>query len=214
MAWDAEGVSRALNTRTQMIIDAFPRSANSFATVAFQHCQNREVAVAHHYHAAATILFGARRSIPTLTLIRNPDDACLSHAVFTQSASIDGAFREYVNFYKPIEHLRGDIVVARFDTVVENFGVVIDRVNDVFGTDFNTFAHTPENVSEVRQILSARTSRRFGDEGIRKGHGETPTAAKDALKAKMKSMLFEERLQGIRKEAHRLYDYFDRNADV
>jgi len=214
MAKDSEGLSRALNSQTQIVIDAYPRSANSFAVVAFQSCQVQDVAIAHHFHAPATVIYGVQHSIPTLTIIRNPDDACLSHAIFMGDSNLRAAFREYKNFYEPILKFRDRIVVAKFETVVTNYGVAIEKVNEKFGTSFNVFDHTPENVSLVKGRLENRTIQQFGSAGIHEGHGETPTVAKEERKAQLASQLEEKSLQRLRRQAIHLYEAFNRNADV
>ena len=213
-AKDADGVSRALNPRTEIVIDAFPRSGNSFATVAFQDAQVKNVAVAHHFHAAASILYGASHSIPSLTFVRNPDDACLSYALFSRTEDLDSVFQEYVNFYELILPVRQKLVVARFETVIRDFGLVVDKVNDVFGTKFTSFQHTPENVARVNAILAERTTRRHGIDGFGKGHGESPSAVKDELKADISTRLHDNSLHALRQKAISLHKTFDGGADV
>jgi hypothetical protein len=214
LAKDSEGASRALNSRTQILIDAYPRSANSFATVAFQMCQERPTAVAHHFHAAATVIFAALRSIPTLTIIRDPDDACISNALLEQASHLTRTFSDYVNFYEPIRPYREKMVVARFETVVTDLGQVIDVVNRRFGTSFTRFQHTPENVRRVKEFLAERTVRQFGSDGFEKGHGETPTVAKQQLKADLAPLLNDSILLPLRTRAKELFSYYHTTADV
>lgn len=214
MAKDADGASRSLNSHTEIVIDAFPRSGNSFGTVAFQYAQIRRVAVAHHFHAAATILYGANHSIPSLTFIRDPDDACLSYALFRRTDDLYSVFQEYVAFYQLIMPVRKKLVVARFETVISDFGLVIRKVNDVFGTSFTSFEHSPENVSRVKAILAERTTRRFGSDGFKEGHGESPSEVKDGMKAKMVTLLHDESIREVRQKALNLYKALDDGADV
>lgn len=214
MAKDADGASRALNVNTDIVIDAFPRSGNSFATVAFQTAQTKSVAVAHHFHAAATILFAAKRSIPALTFIRNPDDACLSFALFRRTADLKSVFQDYLSFYELILPVRKKLVVARFETVIRDFGVVTVRVNDVYGTRFTPFVHTPENAARVEAILADRTSRQFGSDALAHGHGETPNAAKNTLKAEIATRLHDDSIQDLRVKAQAIYRIFADSADV
>lgn len=214
MAKDADGISRALNARTDIVIDAFPRSGNSFATVAFQTAQTRKVAVAHHFHAAASILYAAQRSIPALTFIRNPDDACVSFALFRRTADLRLVFQEYLAFYELILPVRRKLFVARFETVIRDFGLVTERVNEVYRTAFTPFVHTPENVAKVEAILADRTSRQFGIDGLAQGHGETPNAAKNALKAEIAERLQDDYIQDLRQKAQAIYRTFADAADV
>ncbi len=214
MAKDADGVSRALNPRTNIVIDAFPRSGNSFATVAFQTAQTEKVSVAHHYHAAASILYAAKHSIPALTFIRNPEDACVSFALFRRTADLESVFDEYLRFYELILPVRNKLVVAKFETVIRDFGVVVHKLNEVYATSFTPFVHTPENAARVEEILSKRTTRKHGEDGLAKGHGETPNAAKNALKAEIAKRLEDESIQPIRKKAQDIYRIFADGADV
>ena len=214
MAKDADGISRALNSRTDIVIDAFPRSGNSFATVAFQTAQTRKVAVAHHFHAAASILYAAQRSIPALTFIRNPDDACVSFALFRRTADLKSVFQEYLAFYELILPVRKKLVVARFETVIRDFGAVVHKLNEVYGTDFTPFLHTPENAASIEAILSKRTTRRFGVDALNHGHGETPNAAKNALKSEIATILQDDSIQEVRRKAQAVYRVFADDADV
>lgn len=214
MARDADGASRALNPKTDLVIDAFPRSGNSFATVAFQSAQEKNVAVAHHFHAAASILYAVKRSIPVLTFIRNPDDACVSFALFRRTADLRSVFQEYLTFYELIFPVRNKLVVAQFETVIRDFGIVVQKLNDVYGTDFTPFLHTPENAASVEAILARRTTRKFGADGLAEGHGETPNPAKNALKAEVAMMLHDESVQEVRQKAQAVYKIFADEADV
>ena len=75
----ALGNSRLVSAQTDLVIDGFPRSANSYTEAAFEVSQqNLGLNIVSHSHAAAQILESTRREIPTVLLIRNPDDAVAS----------------------------------------------------------------------------------------------------------------------------------------
>ena len=214
IAKDVDGASRALNPQTNIVIDAFPRSGNSFATVAFQTAQTKTVAVAHHFHAAASILYAAQRSIPALTFIRNPDDACVSFALFRRTSDLRSVYEEYSTFYELILPVRKKLVVARFETVIRDFGGVVNKVNEVYSTDFTPFVHTPENAASIEAILAKRTTRKFGADGLAQGHGETPNAAKNALKAEIATILQDDSIREVRQKAQAVYRIFADGSDV
>ena len=44
------------NLNTQLVIEGFPRSANTFAVITFWHLQPKKVIVAHHQHVPAQII--------------------------------------------------------------------------------------------------------------------------------------------------------------
>ena len=63
---------------TDLCVEGFPRSANSFTVSAIQSAQPQSLSVAHHTHVPANAIRATRLRIPTLILIRNPGDAIIS----------------------------------------------------------------------------------------------------------------------------------------
>jgi hypothetical protein len=66
-------VERLVTPDTQLVIEGFPRSGNSFARRAFVMAQNEsshKTRIAHHIHVPAQVVRAARWRIPTLVLIR------------------------------------------------------------------------------------------------------------------------------------------------
>src|SRR5918999_5771267 len=66
---------------TEIVIEGFPRSANSFAVAAFARAQGRKPKIAHHVHAPAQVIAAARAGIPAIVLIRNPEEAVLEYVI-------------------------------------------------------------------------------------------------------------------------------------
>ena len=64
--------ARVVTPDTQLVMEGFPRSANSFARVAFNRAQSERVRIAHGLHVPAQVIRAARWRIPTLVLIRKP----------------------------------------------------------------------------------------------------------------------------------------------
>src|SRR5215211_6607259 len=76
-----QDVARIVTPDTQLVIEGFPRSGNSFARRAFVMAQSDTQIkhhIAHHLHVPAQVVRAARWQIPTLVLIRRPKDAVLS----------------------------------------------------------------------------------------------------------------------------------------
>ena len=85
---------------TEIVIERYPRSANTFALVAFQLAQSRELEIAHHLHAAAQIKRAVALGVPAIVLVREPSEAVLSLMVRDPSASMRWAIRGYVRFFQ------------------------------------------------------------------------------------------------------------------
>jgi hypothetical protein len=146
---------------TDICIEGYPRSANSFAVGAFTHAQPGAVHVAHHAHVPAQLLRAVRWSIPALALVRPPDDAVVSRRAlsmeiaavndepFTPRLTWQDLLQEWITFYESVQPHRERIVVGAFDDVVTAFDAVIERVNRRFGTSFSAFEHTEADVAAV-----------------------------------------------------------------
>jgi hypothetical protein len=149
----------AVGPETELVIDGYTRSAVTFAVFAFQLAQDRPVRVAHHLHAPAQLIAAARRGVPALALIRDPEDAVLSAMIREPYVTPKVAFIAYSRFYERLLPHRSRLVVGEFEEVTSNLGTVIRRVNRRFGTRFRQFEHTPENVRACYRLVEARARR-------------------------------------------------------
>ena len=138
---------------TEIVIEGYPRSGNTFAVVAFRQAQGREIKMAHHLHAAAQIKRAARLDVPAILLIRKPSEAILSLLVRDPHASMRWALRSYVRFYSAvIPHLK-ETVVAPFATVTTDLASIIRMVNIHYGTAFKEFVPTKSALDSVQQTV-------------------------------------------------------------
>ncbi|MGH3926844.1 MAG: hypothetical protein ACRDTT_28930, partial [Pseudonocardiaceae bacterium] len=118
---------------SDIVIDGPPRSANTFSVQAFR-TVNPAVCVAHHMHAPAHVLLGVRLGLPVIVVLRPPRDAVLSEVVREPRKTIRRALAEWISFYDTVESVLDSIVVAEFRIVTSNYAVVIEAVNERFGT--------------------------------------------------------------------------------
>jgi hypothetical protein len=98
---------------TQIVIEGFARYANTFAVTAFLQAQPYTVKIAHHMHAPAQIIRAVEWQIPTLVLLRNPEEAVLSLvALFPTKYSILQGLSYYVSFYSSIFEYQNSYVIG------------------------------------------------------------------------------------------------------
>jgi len=138
-----------LNTDSEIVIEGFPRSANTFSVVAFRYAQNRAVPMAHHLHVEAQILAGVRKGLPVIVLIRQPEPAIKSLMIRHNHITENEALVRYIEFYSAVKRVKESVVIADFDSVTRDFGSIISLVNEKFGSKFKLFEHNDENVSAV-----------------------------------------------------------------
>jgi len=89
--------ARAVDRATELVIEGFARSGNTFAVAAFSLAQPRPVRLAHHLHAPAQVLLAARMGIPCIVLVRDPVDAVASRLIrrrFTRPFSVPARRRD------------------------------------------------------------------------------------------------------------------------
>jgi hypothetical protein len=141
---------------TELVIDGYTRSATTFAVYAFQLAQDRPVRLAHHLHAPAQLIQAARRGIPAVALIREPQGAILSQLIQEPDVALPDALFAYARFYERLMPYRDGFVIGEFRQVTEQFGAVIQELNERFGTDFAEFAHTDANVRQCFELSDLR----------------------------------------------------------
>jgi len=151
---------------TDLCIEGFPRSANSFAVQAIRHAQPHPIEIAHHTHVPANAMRACEWDIPTVVLVRAPDDAIVSRIALDKEGQLveQGAntprqrvafpawLHAWRSFYRALVPYReqGRLIVAPFPAVIQDMGHVIEQVNAHFGTTFVPFDHTDEAVAAVR----------------------------------------------------------------
>ncbi len=149
------GTERAITDRTELVIEGYPRSGNTFAVFAFQHAQPREVVVASHVHVPAQVVRAVQREVPTLVVVREPVATVASLVIAAPHVTLQRAFREYTHYHEILLPHRQGFVLADFDQVTTDLGSVITEVNRRFGTEFAPFVHTVEVEAEVLRAIDA-----------------------------------------------------------
>jgi hypothetical protein len=198
---------------TEIVIEGFERSGNTFAVLAFSSSQLRPVEIAHHLHAAAQVIQAARRGIPALVLIRQPEEAISSFLLFHPALSASQAMRTYLRFYAPLVPYRDRFVLARFDTVIRDFGSVIRCVNGKFGTEFAEFEHTEANVRECFKLMEDDERAKLGDSWVEETVAR-PSSWREQAKDGVRSRFHDAALSELRSRVYSVYAACDSSADV
>jgi hypothetical protein len=147
---------------TEIVIEGFPRSGNSFAYSAFKQSNPHVSRIATHVHMSAQILMAARYGIPTMVLLREPVAAvCSMMALSTQIGDRSTFDREvtlteigrlldfYSLFYRRVHTVHSSVVFAPFTQVTEDFGKVIASVNERYAKNFVCFNHDATAVKAI-----------------------------------------------------------------
>lgn len=201
----------AVKPTTELVIEGFPRSANTFAVWAFRQVQQDEVRLAHHLHYPAQVIRAAQWRIPTLVLIRNPQDAVLSLVMRRPLLSVEQALRHYISFYKTAARYTDAFVLGRFEEVIADYGAIIERVNEKFGTRFSIFEHTEENVEKVYSRIEERHRAQYREK-LSETRIARPSVTKEEMKRRMRSDLETTQRRRLLAEAMAVYEHLTTHA--
>ena len=176
--------------KTEFVLDGFQGTANSFATRAFKYAQEDFVRIAHHLHSPAQIIEAVQRDIPTLVTLRNPKDAVASVISRWPYVTPQQGLRSYVKFYRKIEPYTGDFVLSPFNQTTQHLDRAFRAVNEQFGTQFDVFEHSEQNVRAIRDPKSLQS-----DEEMRR----------QERKSKVKNQLAKSRYTAAVREANEVH---------
>lgn len=197
---------------TELLVEGFPRSGNSFAVAGIANAQQGKVRIAHHLHAPAHVLKACRLGVPVLVVIREPAEAVVELALTKRALTLSQALRGYRRFYAPLLAHRRMFVVATFEQVTGGLGGVVRKLNDRFHTTLSAYEHSEQADTETLRSIEARWSEREGP-GL-PVLGRTKEAAvpdeTEALRARLRAELAGPRLARSRGRTERLYAALER----
>jgi hypothetical protein len=198
---------RVVRADTELVIEAFGRTGTTFANFAFLSAQRRRVRTVHHTHAAAQVIVAVKRNLPTLVIVRKPEEVALSHMV-RHEVSPRPALVAWIRFHQRLIPYREKIVFCRFDELSQNFTPVIQRINERFGTNFDIWQHTRDNEAKIFEHIRIRNRDRFekDQQQQRMRAFALPTPEREALKQRLSSQLSADLLAEIRLRANALYE--------
>ncbi|HTT94924.1 MAG TPA: hypothetical protein VMF55_09640 [Solirubrobacterales bacterium] len=170
---------------TDVCIEGYPRSGNSFAVESFRQA-NPAARIAHHVHVPSQITRALSLRIPAALVIRDPADAVTSFAIYWGGRIPIGILLgNYIDFHRALEDKLDEIAICPFELFADRPAYVAKAVDRRFGTTYAAKAGSmlSEGEGESRaRILSAIESshvQRFGGDAVR---SPAPTDAKRELK--------------------------------
>jgi hypothetical protein len=121
---------RICDERTNIVIEGYPRSANSFTFTMLMHLlrDGPAMRIAHHTHSIENLRLGNRFGKPVVVLLRPPQDAILSYAIYS-GCSVEFAAQRYEQFYNGVLNLKKPPVVLEFGVVTGNFNQAVRLIN-------------------------------------------------------------------------------------
>jgi hypothetical protein len=121
--------------------------------------------------------------------------------------------RTYLRFYAPLLPYKSRFVLARFDSVITDFGSVIRCINERFGTHFAEFEHSEANVRACFALMEEEERGKRGKRWIEETVTR-PSPWRQEMKDAMQSLFYDASLTNLRSRVDKLYAACDSRADV
>lgn len=181
--------SVAVRRDTEIVIEGFPRSGNTFATAAFLVSQNRQVKIARHLHAPVQIPRGVKKKLPVILLIRKPSDAVISFVLREPHIGISEALKLYIRFYSCVLPYLPDTMIVRFEQLVQSFDEIIPSLNAKFGTSFIPFENSEDNKNACFRLIEIMDQHDNGSHFVNETTVARPSPQREKLKLSIKDKL-------------------------
>lgn len=175
---------RVANKNTQLVIEGFPRCANTFSYVILKDI-NPNLNIAHHLHLPVQIIIGVKRKIPVVVLIRDPKDAILSLLLRNSRITLDNAIKSYVSFYKIALRFRSDIILAEFNDVIIDFNIIIKQINLKYNINLAGFENSIKNKEKYKSIIKEMDKKDTGSLEVNTYSVALPNEDKNISKLKL-----------------------------
>lgn len=174
---------------TEIVIEGFPRSANTYLVAFLCVAQGRPVRIARHLHEAYQVRFAERHNIPCVVLFRQPLHAVVSALMRDTRTNPASVLRNYVRFYEEVLRVRKSAVMVPFELAVNNANCVIEKVNAVYGTSFSLLPQSA--LTRVARLVEAMDQEALKTTELDPLRIAAPSPEKSATKAQYESRVRE-----------------------
>jgi hypothetical protein len=121
------------------------------------------------------------------------------------SAGAVRALAAWLRYYRSVETMLDEVVVADFEQVTQDFGAVIDAVNVRFSTAFDRFDPTPEAIRACFSWIEGVNRERYGI--ILERAVARPSSTREGLKEAYRQRVRSVRCAAAMGEATKVYDH-------
>jgi len=143
---------RLVTSDTELVIDGFQGSANSFATSHFKKNQTKSVKVTNHMHSPTQIIQAINQKIAVLLIIREPVGATLSLTSRWSYVSVTQALEAYIGFYTKLKPYKDYFIISTFDLTTQHLDKVVEAVNEKFNKTFDLVDVAKANTDHANRL--------------------------------------------------------------
>lgn len=157
---DPGGLGQLCWPGSDLIVEGYPSSANSFTYNLFQ-LTYPSFRIAHHTHSVANLKLARYFKVPGVVLIRRPEE-CIPSRVVRFGVGLELAVIEYLEFYKYVRTCNNSFVVLPFDKAIDDPGAAVRRCQVILNLPRNSVEDEKLEAQVRDRILDWQN--RCGDE--------------------------------------------------
>lgn len=148
---------------TVLIVDGFPRSANSYCYYGLKRAFGHLGEVRGHTHAGAVFDHASRRNIPSVALIRHPVDAVSSFLQYNTRLTPGIALKSYSLFYEATIRNSDSVLICSFSTITQDFSSLLLSIQNRFSIDrIQTTWSTDDDRATKGEVEASHLARNGG----------------------------------------------------
>ncbi|MCG7899546.1 MAG: hypothetical protein JAY85_13955 [Candidatus Thiodiazotropha weberae] len=117
---------------TDIVIEGFPRSANTYVAASIMVLNGDKLNIARHVHGSAQLILGIEKGIPAVLLIRNPVDAIASLKLRSPYLPSRVIIQNYIEFHKQLESYIDKLILIDFKDATNNIVSIVEYLDDYY----------------------------------------------------------------------------------
>ena len=196
---------QVVSPESDLVIEGYPRSANSFAVTSLRNAGPSPLRIASHLHVPAQIIRAQQWGIPTLVIIRPPEEAVTSF-MLRDPISARQALSYYIAFYGTARRYRRAFTLALFDEVTRDLPAVVRRLNHEAGVQIPVPPSDEASRARIFERIDASYRRSYQGDADLEQAVSRPSAIREERKQALKEDLRNGHAGRLLNQARALYD--------
>jgi hypothetical protein len=195
-----------LDPNYDLLLDGFPRSGNTFASLMIEESQQSRLKVVTHRHTPPPFLHAVKIGKPACLTLRRPFDAITSWVIYT-NRPIRSVIQYYLDFHQILLPYRSKFLIVPFFILTEDFSLVLQLINARFALNLK---HQFDLEACKREVFGRiDNSWKNGDGIINEFRVARPYTARDNLKAAIQKKLLHPRYSASLQSCRDLYQIYE-----
>lgn len=190
-----------LNHQYDIMMDGYPRSANTYLLRMFQATQGDRLVIRSHNHAPPYLIEAVRAAKPVCLTLRDPRECVLSWVVIS-GRSVRAGLVYYVNFHRMLLPYLPSMVVSPFEVTSNDCKQVFSCLAARFGCDLNL----DFDESEVRKKVTGEMAGETRSDALVERGPSLPSIQREEIKRRLADDLQMAEHQDLLAEALRLHE--------